>query len=428
MRVTVEPGKIEGNIAAPPSKSLMQRLCAAALLHCGKTIIKNPGTSNDDKAALSIVTQLGGHVEKKDGYIEIRSEGLRQGILQPIASEIECGESGLSARLFLPIVSLARESLLVKGKGSLLQRPMKLLIELLPELGVEIRSENNQLPVRVRGPLRPQNITIDGSVSSQFLTGLLFAYGFAVNGEPKYIAVHDLKSRPYIDLTIEVLKQFHVSITNKDYRVFRVEGIKEQITDIVCEVEGDWSNAAFWLVAAALNGEVSVEQLNLSSSQADLHILEALQDAGAGVKINQTGVSVSAAPLGAFTFDATDAPDLFPVLAILASLCEGESRIGGLHRLKHKESDRKHSIENMLKQFGVPFTIEGDTLHVTGIKSLRSAVVSSFNDHRIAMAAAIGALRAEGPVVIEQADAVSKSYPAFFRHLSSLGIQCSSKS
>ena len=215
MKVTIQPSKLNGTIQAPASKSSMQRACAAALLTQGKTIIRNPGHSNDDKAALDIIKRLGAQWEQAEEEIIVNSEGIK-----PVASEIDCGESGLSIRMFTPLVALSKKDIVIKGSGSLVTRPMDFFDEILPQLDVKIKSNNGKLPLEIHGPLRPGNIEVDGSLSSQFLTGLLMGYA-AADATDVSIKVNNLKSKPYIDLTLDVMKQFGMKMPGEQ----RLQGI-----------------------------------------------------------------------------------------------------------------------------------------------------------------------------------------------------------
>lgn len=420
MQATIKPGFLAGTLSVPASKSMMQRACAGALLHRGRTIIHNPGRSEDDLAALHIVQQLGGRVvEQSATRIVIESSGMI-----PEASAIYCGESGLSARLFTPIASLCNQQILIDGHGSLLRRPMQIFQDVLPQLGVTMIEFHGHLPFAVRGPLSPLNISVDGSVSSQFLSGLLFAYCAAAT-QPVVITVHNLKSKPYIDLTLQVLAAFGWVVTHDGYRIFFIDpALFDVKSDVEINIEGDWSSAAYWLVGAALNGSVSLLHHPLNSFQADRKIIELLKDAGCEVVIEASSISVKQTTLSAFDADLNDAPDLFPIVAILAACSHGTTVLRGLHRLQHKESDRKHSTVEMLQRFGVHCRVDHDALLIDGPTKLNATTIHGYHDHRIVMAAAIGALSAEGNSIITSAEAVAKSYPNFFEHLASLGIQC----
>jgi len=433
MQTTILPSTLGGVILAPASKSSMQRACAAALLRAGQTIIRHPGHSNDDKAALGVIRDLGAEVtELPDGSLRVGSEG----IVQDAAAgqellEVNCGESGLGLRMFAPIFALSGRTIRVKGEGSLLKRPMDFFDEVFPQLGIRVMSNGGKLPLEIQGPLRPRNIEIDGSLSSQFLTGLLFA--FAAAGAPGVsIRVRDLKSKPYIDLTLQVMRCFGWEVENRDYAEFLFPA-ERQSGDPAYTVEGDWSGGAFLLVAGAIAGPIRVKGLDEWSTQADKAILQALCDCGAQLEIgeeamlagppdgsaNSAGVQVPV--LTAFRFDATDCPDLFPPLVALAAFCAGTTEITGVSRLAHKESDRGLTLQEEFAKMGVRIELEGDKMLVLGGQGVRGAVVHSRHDHRIAMACAVAALKADGAVVIEDAEAIDKSYPDFYEDLRVLG-------
>ncbi len=417
MQVIVKPGMIQGTVQAVPSKSMMQRACAAALLHKGKTIIHNPGISDDDRAALNVIQQLGAIVTQSADTIEVESKGVL-----PVSDHVFCGESGLSTRLFTPIAALSDKPIRIDGGGSLLKRPMNELGHILPELGVQVADFTGNIPFTVMGPLQVRDIKIDGSVSSQYLSGLLFAFCYATK-QPVTIEVAQLRSRPYIDMTLQVLKQFGRPIRNDNYVSFYID--PAQFTDeeeVTVTIEGDWSSAVSLLVSGAINGDVTVKGLNTDSVQADKAILDVLRLAGAEPETGDNKVRVVKSALKEFEYDAKDCPDIFPAISVLAAFCEGESYISGLHRLWHKESNRAESTAEMLLQFDVFFSIEDDMLCITGDEKVWGCYIDSYNDHRIVMAAAVAALRADSRVIIDNADAVNKSYPAFFEDLAALGV------
>ena len=417
MRVIVSPSAATGSLSAPSSKSSMQRACAAAFLHNGSTLIYNAGNSNDDKAALNIIQHLGAKVKYEGDKIIIKSKGFfTADIIE--TKEISCGESGLSFRMFAPIVALSSGTVNLTGSGSLLNRPMEFFDEVFPQLKVNIESNKGFLPLLITGPLQPTNISIDGSLSSQFLTGLLFAFGAAAKEEVT-INVNDLKSGPYIDLTLSVMRRFGYNIINKNYRQFLLKP-KSDIENVVeYTVEGDWSSASFLLVAGAVSGTVKVFGLDETSAQADKAILSALIGCGAVIKKNENLIEICKTDLKSFKFDATDCPDLFPPLAVLAAYCTGTSIITGTHRLVAKESNRAETLKEIFGKMGIEILLLKDEMHITGGK-IKSAVVSSHHDHRIAMAAAIAGLGASGPIEIENAESINKSYPQFYNDLKKL--------
>ena len=420
--VIINPGRVAGKINAPASKSSMQRACAAALL-CGRTsTLLNPGDSNDDRAALSIIKQLGAEVMPfEDAYlIKTLSPFF---INSPL--EISAGESGLSVRMFTPIKSLFDKEIKVKGNGSLLTRPMEGFAEIFNQLGIKYTSNNDKLPVTICGPLVPRNIEIDGSLSSQYLTGILMAYS-AAKANDVTIFVHGLKSKPYIDLTLEVLKSFKMKVPQThDYTSFYFDSseIETDPEAVTYKVEGDWSGGAFLLVAGAIHGNIEVSGLDLFSAQADSAVMDAVRDSGAILEVENGVIKVSQAPLVAFNFDATECPDLFPPLTALASFCEGVTRIKGIHRLTHKESDRAATLQNEFGKLGVNIVFEGDEMLITGGQFISGGKVHSCHDHRIAMACAVAGIRADTCVIIEEPFAINKSYPTFYEDLIKLGVE-----
>jgi 3-phosphoshikimate 1-carboxyvinyltransferase len=417
MNALVKPSFLSGTIQAPTSKSSMQRACAAALLSQGTTTIKNAGQSNDDRAALGVIEALGAKIAWVDGNLQVTSQGVR-----PVAPEINCGESGLGIRMFTPIAALHNDRITITGSGSLVTRPMHFFDEIFPLLGIDIKSNNGKLPLEISGPLTPSNIEVDGSLSSQFLTGLLMAYG-AAGASDVSITVKDLTSKPYIDLTLAVMKHFGVEVVNRDYKSFYFPATtgKSGYVPQTYTVEGDWSGAAFLLVAGAIAGNITIQGLDVHSTQADKAVLHALSAAGAVMSIEAGQIHIATSRLKAFHFNATECPDLFPPLVALAACCEGKSVIEGVSRLAHKESDRGLTLRDEFAKLGIDVVLQDNIMIIEGATGLKGATVHSRHDHRIAMACAVAALKADGPVTIEDADAINKSYPDFFEDIRSLG-------
>ncbi|MEP7142839.1 MAG: 3-phosphoshikimate 1-carboxyvinyltransferase [Ferruginibacter sp.] len=416
MIVKIRPGKISGIINAPASKSSMQRACAAALLHEGVSNIMNPGNSNDDLAALGVIENLGATVMDDNNLLTIESRGV-----SPVSGEMNCGESGLGIRMFAPIAALSNKEIIINGTGSLLTRPMDFFDAIFPKLGIKIESNKGKLPIKIKGPLQPADITIDGSLSSQFLTGLLMAYGKAAT-KPVSIMVTNLKSKPYIDMTLQVMKHFGYTVINNRYESFEVYPETHSTNKLInYTVEGDWSGASFLLAAGAIAGEITVKGLDVFSTQADKAILSALMMCGAVISIEENQIVIGPGRLKAFHFDATDCPDLFPPLVALAAYCEGTTVIEGVSRLAHKESDRGLSLQAEFGKMGVEITLQADLMLVNGGNGIKAATVHSHHDHRIAMACAVAALKADGDTTIGEAEAINKSYPAFYDHLGKLG-------
>lgn len=423
MTITIFPSSISGTLKAPSSKSSMQRACAAALLTPGISIIHNFGHSNDEQAALNVIEKLGAQVIKADDEIVITSsEAIFESAFQQKNTLVNIGESGLSMRMFAPIAALFNYEITFTGEGSILNRPMDFFDKHLPELNARVTSNNGKLPITIKGPLKPTNIKVYGGLSSQFLTGLLFAFAKSCKA-PVNISVENLQSRPYIDLTISVLNHFGFKVENKNYEIFTIHPREKlQAHSIKYSVESDWSNAAFLLVAAAVSGEMILSGNDLNSTQGDKNILNALRDCGATLLIDKDKITVKKSKLAPFHFDATHCPDLFPPLVALASYCNGTSTIKGVNRLLHKESNRALSLREEFKKLNVQIHLDGDVMAIEGGNQLKGAKVSSHNDHRIAMACAVAALGAKGATIIEDAEAVDKSYPDFFKDLKKLKV------
>lgn len=339
---SVPPGEIQGELTPPCSKSYAQRALAAALLAEGESTLRNIELCDDTRSAMRCIKALGADVTVVDSHtLKIR------GGLAPRGRTLHVGESGLSTRLFTPIAALAGVPLRIEGEGTLLRRPMTMMIAPLRQLGVEVHHRDGFLPFDVCGPLHSATVEVDGSVSSQFITGLLLALP-AARGEFT-IDVRRAVSTPYIDMTVEAAHRFGAEILHNGYTQFYIEGGQRyRPTDY--SIEGDWSAAATLLVAGAVAGEVTLHNVSILSKQADTAVCTALVRAGAELIHEADRITVRRRPLRAFEFDATQCPDLFPPLAALAAACEGESLITGTSRLAHKESDRRRDAARGVRQ------------------------------------------------------------------------------
>ena len=420
----------EGRIRAPASKSSMQRAVACALLARGESVLRSPSRSADCVAALGVARALGAGVEDRGDSILVRGlpelEALGPGAGAPLS--LSCGESGLCIRMFSPIAALFARETLLGAEGTLRSRSVEMIAPPLVELGAECSVGGSGLPpVRVRGPLRGGVAKVDGRASSQLLTGLLIALPLAEGDST--LEVEALASRGYVDLTLDTMRAFGVEASRgRGYGRFDIRGGRRyRAADF--PVEGDWSGAAFLLVAgalAALKGPLAVEGLDARSSQPDRAILEALRLAGAEVEVRPGEIRVMRNDLRAFEFDAADCPDLFPPLVALALACEGETRLRGAARLRGKESDRAAALSEEFASLGAEIEVEGDLMLVRGGRGrkpgacLAGGRVDSRNDHRIAMAAAVASLACDGPVEIEGAECVAKSWPTFFEDLAAI--------
>ena len=413
---TIPIGKrLRGAVTPPCSKSYAQRALAAALLASGRTILRGIELCRDTLSAMAAIKLLGAEVEIIDDNTLVINGGLK-----PRTQALNVGESGLAARLFTPIAATAGVPITIEGEGTLLHRPMAMMVEPLKELGVAVRDGGGRLPIEVCGPMRGGRITVDGSMSSQFVTGLLIA--LPVSERDTTIEVEGAVSTPYIDMTLETLERFGVEVmyNEGDYSQFYIEG-GQQYQAVDYTIESDWSAAATIMVAAAIAGEVTVNNISTLSRQADTAIIRALERAGASIIIEENTITVAHRDLEAFEFDATQCPDLFPALVALAAAAKGVTTLRGVGRLRGKESDRGEVLRSEYAKLGIDIEIDydEDEMRVVG-GQIEAAEVDSHDDHRIAMSLAISALRTDNKVVIKNSDCVSKSYPSFFADLESL--------
>jgi 3-phosphoshikimate 1-carboxyvinyltransferase len=410
MKRYVKSSAVSGIIQAPASKSVAQRAIALAAMADGRSEIMNAGNSDDCLAAISVCKGMGAAIDGNDKLLII------DGGLRLPAKPLNCGESGLSIRMFSPIASTLSDEITLIGEGSLKKRPMQIITDALAQFGVTCSTSDGLLPIKVKGPIKGGSINVDGSLSSQVLTGLLMASPKASSDVT--ILVDNLKSIPYVQLTIDMMRRFGVDVENINNSEFRINA-PQQYKPCKYNVEGDWSGAAFLLVVGAIAGEVEVTNLNPRSLQADRAIINALMWSGAYVSIRENSVFVKKESLTGFDFDATHCPDLFPPLVALASHCNGESKILGVSRLKVKESDRAATLMEEFTKLGIGIKVENDLMIIQGGK-VNSAKVQSHGDHRIAMACAVAALNGNCEVEIDGAEAVSKSYPDFYSHLKAI--------
>ena len=413
MDKSVSNGRLNGVVAPPCSKSYAQRALAVSLLAKGRSVLRNMDFCNDTLSALRCIEMLGAKVERRDDNTIVVDGGLA-----PQSDALCVGESGLSARLFTPIASLCKKPIVINGEGTLLYRPMDMMIHPLRALGVDVRDGGGRLPIEVCGPMQGGQIDVDGSVSSQFVTGLLLSLPLAE--EDTVINVSGAVSKPYLDMTIDTAAHFGVAIEHNDYEQFYIAG-GQSYTPTEYAVEGDWSAAAMLLVAGAVAGEVTVKNLSMLSKQADVAVCDALVRAGAELTTEGNTVTAAHRPLRGFEFDATNCPDLFPALATLAVAAEGESRIIGTRRLEHKESNRAEAIANQFRKLGIDVDLsERNVMKIRGGEIRGGVEVESYGDHRMAMTLAVAALLSDKEITIKGAECVSKSYPNFFEDLEML--------
>lgn len=411
----IDPGKRKGRVSVPPSKSDSQRAILAAALSKGVSILSNVGQSNDEKAMLSAIRDLGAEISIIDQKT-IQIKGIEN---FPKTAVLTIGESGLALRLLSMVCAAHKGTYTLKGKGSLLKRSMNFIIEILPKFKTVVKSNENKLPLTITGPMKARKLKVDGSESSQYISGLMIA--LPLLKETTYLEVVNLKSKPYLQMTLDTLASFGVLIEHKDLQEFIIGGNQKYLSTNY-KIESDWSSASYWLVASALGADVKVSGLRMSSLQADKKLLSALISAGCVVNHVEEGISIEGQNRQPFEFDATDCPDLFPALVTFAAFIVGKSRIKGVNRLVNKESDRGKTLQKEFKKLNVKINIIEDDMIIHGTGKVNGGVVSSHRDHRIAMCLAIAGLFSESSVEIKNPEAVAKSYPDFWKDLANLTV------
>jgi 3-phosphoshikimate 1-carboxyvinyltransferase len=418
--VTVKKAtRLCGVVEAPPSKSYTQRMVIASALSKGKSIISNPLYSEDTEAVLRAVTALGANFKAGDCCWQIKGSERIVAAKEPI----DCGESGATLRFMIPVAALADGPSILTFKGSIERRPVEPLLRSLKDLGAKAKvgklGDLDAVFVE-SGGLVGGKTTIPGDVSSQFISGLMFACPLA-SADTEITLTSTLESADYVKMTEAVLSNHAVVVGLQGDRII-VGGNQTYKPTDGC-VPGDFSSAAFLLAAAAITkSEVNVSNLDYEAVQGDKAILTALKRMGVEGTVCRDSIQIegSGKPLKPIEVDAKNIPDLVPAIAVLACYADGTSKITGAKRLRFKESDRLLSISEELGKMGAKIAVNGDGLTITG-SQLHGANVDSHNDHRIAMAAAIAALGAEGETTIEHAESIRKSYPQFFTHLKQIG-------
>ena len=403
MDIKISPAPISGSIEGIASKSFAHRALICACLAKGKSQIRINTTSDDIEATVECLRKLGAGIEKNGVTYTVTPIGAL-----PESAEIDCGESGSTIRFLLPVICALGIKTQINGSGRLPERPLSPLKEELIRMGAEI---SDSFPLNVSGRISAGEFTLRGDVSSQFVTGLLMALSFL--GDGKINLIPPIQSRPYIDITLEVLRTFGANI-KEEKNVFYINSSPLVGCDFT--VEADWSNAAFPLCMGA-----EVTGLNPYSTQGDKAIIDVLKKMGAEIHTKNGCFKADLSSLHGCRIDASDIPDAVPVIAAIAATADGETVIFNAERLRIKESDRIMTTVSMLRSLGADITETDDGMIINGRDSLSGGETPSFNDHRIAMAATVASLKCQGDVIIRQAEAVNKSYPAFFDDFNKLG-------
>lgn len=411
MQVSITPTPLRGLVKAIPSKSDAHRLLILSALADAPTTLALPGSSQDIDATVGCLRALGADLCREGETVTVTPVAVP--LKNPL---LDCGESGSTLRFLLPVAAALCDGARFIGRGRLPTRPVGGLLAAMEGHGVTFSAE--KLPLTLTGRLRSGDFLLPGDVSSQYLTGLLLALP-QVEGDSALILTTGLQSASYVELTLAALRRFGARVRTEG-RIYKIPGGQRFASPGYLRVEGDWSNAAFFLAAGALGGGVTVTGLSPDSPQGDRAVLELLRRFGAEVSEEGEAVTVCPGTLKGQEIDVEEIPDLLPVLAMVAACAEGETRFFHAARLRLKESDRLSAAASLLRALGGDVTEFPDGLTVRG-GSLVGGRTDSFHDHRMAMAAAVAAVRCRGPVTITDAGAVEKSYPRFFEDYQRLG-------
>ncbi len=408
MEKKIDPILLRGTVSIPPSKSDAQRaILAAALVKNATSVIRNIGASNDVKSMLSNIKKLNASFSVNKNEVSIfRKEEFSK------KESFFIGESGLGLRLLAGVLACIGGEFSLSGEGSISRREHSFFEEHFPNYGVSVTTNHGKTPVRLSGKIQAGEITVDGSQSSQYISGLLF--GLPLLHGNSMLTVNNMVSSPYLKMTLATLKEFGILIEQEKEHTFFIPG-KQEYRPAHYLVEGDWSGASYWLVASALGHDIQVKGLSPKSDQADKALLNVFQRANCKIEQLKDGISINGTQRKAFHFDATDCPDLFPALVTLAAFTEGESIIEGVSRLSNKESHRGKVLKKEFEKLGVKITLNGNKMHIFGgIKTINTPQLEAHNDHRIAMCLAIAGTKTNKGVVLSGAESVNKSYPEFW--------------
>lgn len=416
----IYPSELKGEVKIPPSKSMAHRAIICAALSEGLCIIENIDYSDDIIATIDAMNSLGAKIVKHKDYIEvIGAYGSDEKAKE--ARVIDCNESGSTLRFLVPISLLFKGSSNFKGRGNLGKRPLTTYYNIFERQGIQYSYEEGNLNLVINGELKAGTFEVEGNVSSQFITGLLFTLPL-LKEDSKIIITTEMESKGYIDLTLKAMSDFGVEIINNNYREFIIKG-NQKYNVRNYRVEGDYSQAAFFLCADSLGNDVLCKDLDLNSLQGDKEVIDILERMNVVFNTNNIGVKgIANGELTSTVIDGSQCPDIIPVLTAVASLTNGTTEIINAGRLRIKECDRLAAVTSELNKLGAKIIEKEDGLVITGVEKLQGGVeVWSHKDHRIAMTLAIASTRCEKPIVINDYECVAKSYPNFFEDFKALG-------
>lgn len=413
MTVTCIPSVLSGRIEAISSKSDAHRLLICAALSQNETKIHCNVMSKDIAATIRCLKAMGTDISVKGDLITVSPRPFKKNV------GINCGESGSTLRFLMPLVSALGMDATISGEGRLPQRPISPLKEEMEKKGVTFHTDN-KFPLHLTGTLQSGDYEIAGNISSQFITGLLIALPL-LSGDSKIKIIPPFESKSYIDITLSVLRKFGIEIEEQE-NLYIIKGNQKYISPKEITVDGDWSNSSFFLCAGALSEKgVTVTDLDVNSPQGDKKILDVLENMGTEIIVSGNEITVKKNQLNGITIDASDIPDLVPIISVVATACKGETRIVNAQRLRIKESDRIKSVVEMINSVGGSATETDDGIVIRGGKTLVGSVVNGYNDHRIVMSASILSGICNTDVTITDSNAVEKSYPDFWGCFNKMG-------
>ena len=414
--IIITPAPLTGNVSVPTSKSVSHRAVICASLAEGTSVLKGILVSDDLVATIQAMEALGAVIRQEGDELIITGTDCTK----PVHHTIACNESGSTLRFLIPL-GLNNQWMTFTGQGRLVERPLDDYFNILDEQQIPYQTTDGHLPLSVSGTLQPGTFHLRGDVSSQFVSGLLFALP-RLSGDSTIVITTALESQGYIDLTISMLKRFGIEIINKNYREFFIPGNqKYQSTNY--HAEGDYSQVAFWLTAGTIGAPIRCLGLNPDSLQGDRAIIPIIQKMGGHLQLEENSLHAFPAQTKGIVIDASQCPDLVPILTVLAAVSEGTTQIIRAGRLRIKESDRLHAMTEELNKLGADIQEHEDSLTIHGHSFLTGGTVSSWQDHRIAMALGIASIKCRQPLTITDSECVSKSYPDFWRDLQMLGGQ-----
>ena len=412
-KVRISPSLLNGTVSVPPSKSAAHRAIICASLAPGRSRISPVEMSEDMKATIGCMRALGASITVSEGFLDIDGSD----VFSPQTALLDCGESGSTLRFLIPVAAAGSVNARFIGRGKLPQRPIDVLTDRLPQFGTNCITEGG-LPLEINGKLRSGIYEIPGNISSQFITGLLLALPLC-DGDSEIKLTTEVQSAGYIDMTIAVMKDFGVDIESTDSGWLVRGGASYTPRDFT--VEGDWSQAAFFMTAGALGGNITIDNLRSDSAQGDKACVEIYRRFGADVSEKDGRITVSGGELHGIDIDARDIPDMVPALAVTAALAKGTTVIHGAERLRIKECDRLFAMAQGLKRLGADITETPDGLVINGVEKLHGGEVEGFNDHRIVMSLSTAAARCDGDIIITDMESINKSYPSYFEDHKALG-------